>query len=423
MTVTTTLAPFPHLHVRPPQGWVNDPNGIGFFDDRWHVFYQYNPDAPVHADICWGLATSPDLVTWTDEPVALRPRAGTIDAAGVWSGVATVADGEPVLVYTAVPDDPANAGMALARREDGTWRAAESFAAPPPADPDLREVRDPFLVTVADRRYAIVGGGRTDGTPLVLVYDATDLEHWTLLGELLTGTNRIASELALAQIWECPQLVRLPGTGTWALIVSLWHDEPGVPQLDGVTVLLGDLDTTGPHPQFVPNGGHRLDSGPDFYAPQALAHEGRVLLWGWTWEGRDRPQAEIDAAGWAGCLTFPRELTAEGTQVRSAPAAELTALRRRPLPQDAELTIEVPAWEIETRGAVHLTLTGAAGDREIWSAPADADHVRVLVDGSVIEAFVDGVATTLRAYPQAGECWQIEASSAVTGWELGPPTP
>jgi hypothetical protein len=42
---------FPRLHGRPGRGWVNDPNGCSYVDGRFHLFFQYNPDAPVHAAI------------------------------------------------------------------------------------------------------------------------------------------------------------------------------------------------------------------------------------------------------------------------------------------------------------------------------------------------------------------------------------
>ncbi|HPQ85464.1 MAG TPA: hypothetical protein PLQ14_13485, partial [Actinomycetota bacterium] len=76
------------MHARPALGWVNDPNGIGRWDGRWHVMYQWNPAAAVHGDIHWGHMSSADLLSWRDDGVALRPRPGDIDAAGVWSGVA-----------------------------------------------------------------------------------------------------------------------------------------------------------------------------------------------------------------------------------------------------------------------------------------------------------------------------------------------
>jgi beta-fructofuranosidase len=46
---------FPGLHIRPARGWLNDPNGLCRIDGRYHVFFQYNPDAPVHGNIHSGL--------------------------------------------------------------------------------------------------------------------------------------------------------------------------------------------------------------------------------------------------------------------------------------------------------------------------------------------------------------------------------
>ena len=34
------------LHVQPPVGWLNDPNGLCQIGDEYHVFYQYGPFDP-----------------------------------------------------------------------------------------------------------------------------------------------------------------------------------------------------------------------------------------------------------------------------------------------------------------------------------------------------------------------------------------
>ena len=78
----------PRWHVRAPHGWLNDPNGVGRWDGRWHVMYQWNPHAPVWGDIHWGHASSPDLLRWDHEPTALAPRPGTLDGGGAWQETA-----------------------------------------------------------------------------------------------------------------------------------------------------------------------------------------------------------------------------------------------------------------------------------------------------------------------------------------------
>lgn len=76
----------PRFHFTAPTGWLNDPNGVGQWEGVHHLFYQYNPAGGFHGRIHWGHATSPDLIHWTDRPVALEPEPGP-DADGCWSGV------------------------------------------------------------------------------------------------------------------------------------------------------------------------------------------------------------------------------------------------------------------------------------------------------------------------------------------------
>jgi len=436
-----TIEGFPHLHVRPPTGWLNDPNGIGHWDGRWHVCYQANPAAPVWGDICWGHASSPNLLTWDDEPVVLAPRPGHLDAAGVWSGVAVVQDGEPALVYTAASTGPHDAGLAVARRgPDGVFVQPDTCVVPPSSDPTVVDVRDPFLFTAAGRQYAIAGGGRADrSSPLVPLWAVDDLDHWHPLGLLVGDDDPATTALAPAELWECPQLVRLAGpddAAAWVLLVSRWV----AGRLVGCHAVVGELVPRGAGLQFVGGAAAALDEGPDFYAAQAVPAGDRVLMWAWAPEGSDRTADEVRAAGWAGTLTFPRELTLVGGRVHSAPARELVGLRASALPVTADsLATDEPAWEVVGRGAVTVGLIGPAGERVVWRAPAPADEVRaagevrpvgevrdagevrVLVDGSVLEAFTDGAAATHRVYPRPGEVWSVRGVD-LRAWRLRRPS-
>src|SRR5215211_5527450 len=66
----------PQYHFLPPSNWMNDPNGIIQWKGQFHLFYQYNPTGPLWGNMHWGHATSPDLIHWSDKPIALAPTLG-----------------------------------------------------------------------------------------------------------------------------------------------------------------------------------------------------------------------------------------------------------------------------------------------------------------------------------------------------------
>ena len=69
----------PQFHFSPERNWMNDPNGMVFWDGEYHLFYQHYPDGNVWGPMHWGHAVSTDLVTWKHLPIALYPdRLGMI---------------------------------------------------------------------------------------------------------------------------------------------------------------------------------------------------------------------------------------------------------------------------------------------------------------------------------------------------------
>ncbi len=420
---------FPRLHVRPRWGWLNDPNGLCRVDGTYHVFFQHNPYEPVHGHVHWGHVSSTDLLTWTEQPLALVPQPGTADAAGCWSGCVTVDDGVPTAVFTAVPDHAWNAGALLARGDGSltTWTPdAEPVAGPPFAE-GVDEVRDPYVFHVDGHRYVVQGAGSRHGRPSLLLWAADDLGAWTDLGPLLTDDDPVAAVVAEANIWECPNLVRLrtadpAGGERWVLLVSLWRWVDETHELAGVRYLVGDLQPDGPGLRFVAASGGVVDHGAAFYAPQVLTDGDRTLLWGWSWEvGRSEDQ--VRDAGWAGVLTFPRELYL-GTDgaLGARPARELLGLRRGPL-RWTDGALGVPAFELRSTAEARLRLVD--DDQEVFGIDVGGsaqEPTSVLVDGSVVEVFRGGTTRTERAYPTPSSGWFVDADpTALEGWVLGRP--
>ena len=67
---------------------MNDPNGTIYWKGLYNMFFQYNPNAAIGADMHWAHAVSEDMIHWRHLPLALAPTPGWDDADGCFTGSA-----------------------------------------------------------------------------------------------------------------------------------------------------------------------------------------------------------------------------------------------------------------------------------------------------------------------------------------------
>ncbi len=309
----------PQFHFSPKKGWLNDPNGLIWWGDKYHLFYQHYPGAPEHGPMHWGHATSDDLLSWRDLPIALAPDtpAAPGDRSGIFSGSAVDDDGLLTLVYTQFTDTQARPGQppetqAIATSRDGVTftKAAENpVIATRPAEA-TSGFRDPKVWKGEDGLWRMVLGSGDDQGGKVLLYRSQDLREWEYLGVLYRG------DVSLGTMWECPDF--FPLGEKYVLIISV-----NVDGRQGVVWFVGEFENE----RFFPEKQGWCDFGPDFYAAQTFEDgKGRRILIAWMsrW-GSKIPTA---ADGWAGAMTLPRELYLdENGELASRPVAEVEGLR------------------------------------------------------------------------------------------------
>jgi len=429
----------PQFHLMPAANWMNDPNGPIFYKGRYHMFFQYNPNGAFWGTMHWAHATSPDMIHWQHETVAMAPTPEGYDRDGVFSGSAVLDRGTPTMIYTGVLP-PAKPEDATLRDGMHTWREVQCLAvshndelltwekrpepiiARPPEGLKVNGFRDPCLWREGDEWMMGLGSG-FDGKGAVLLYSSRDLRNWTYLHPLIEGDGpgkKAANPVDSGEMWECPDFFAL--------------GEKHVLMYATMGFVFWKVGTYKER-RFHPEKEGTVDYGAYYAAKTMLDRDGKRILWGWIPERR--PESEHKAAGWAGAMALPRELSiAKDGSLRIEPAKACEMLRGdweqvgegvETVKDTAALRVHNLAAELEIQfyAAANqefgFALQSEKGEKfaEVAFEPGNKDRelrinrtavpfplltgsvvkLRMLVDGSVIELFVNGsTAITERVY-------------------------
>jgi len=295
----------PQYHFTPDSMWMNDPNGMVFFDGEYHLFYQYFPDSTVWGPMHWGHAVSKDLVHWEHLPIALYP-----DSLGyIFSGSAVI-DHENtagfgkdamVAIYTyhdiqgekSGRIDFQTQGIAYSLDKGRTFKKYD--ANPVIKNPGIKDFRDPKVIWHADTKSWVMVFAAYDK---VLFYTSPDLKTWMPTGEFgIKGDDRL---------WECPDLfpINVEGTGEqkWILITSIQKKGPNGGT--ATSYFVGAFDGK----KFIPDNDEQywLDYGKDNYAFVTWSNTAEILGIGWmsNWQYAQ----VVPTQRWRSAMTLPRSL-------------------------------------------------------------------------------------------------------------------
>jgi fructan beta-fructosidase len=218
----------PQFHYSAPHSWLNDPNGLVYWDGEYHLFYQYHPHDVIWGPMHWGHAVSTDLIHWETLPIALFPdEHGTI-----FSGCVVVdADNTSGLVpggglVAIFSYHTQTQGVAYSTDRGRTWTKYQDNPILSALRPDFR---DPKVFWHETNWVMVLAAGHS-----IMFLTSPDLLHWEIVSEF-DGHYREG-------VWEVPDLfpMTLNEVTKWVLIVSV---NPTAPAGGGGTCYyIGDCE-------------------------------------------------------------------------------------------------------------------------------------------------------------------------------------
>lgn len=301
----------PVYHYVNPEGNLNDPNGLCFWNGNWHLFYQAYP--PEDTRQHWGHAISKDLIHWQDLPYAIYPD----PERAVFSGSALVDGDKVVAMYhgtmagnmVAVSSDPlllnwekvtGNAVIPL-KSTDGFTKDNSAF------DPCIWK-KDSVYYSLSASRTNTGPGGKPVRTNFL--YRSLDLARWEYMHEFVEDDRftLIGDDGACPYFWPI---------GDKHILNFFSH-------MSGGQYLLGDYDKK--RDKFVATSGGKYNHGSvgpgGVHAPSAApdGNGGVIIIFNMN-PGRT-------TQGWNQIMSLPRKLTLlEPDVLGQEPAGDVNSLR------------------------------------------------------------------------------------------------
>jgi fructan beta-fructosidase len=299
----------PQFHFTTRRGWINDPNGLIFYEGEYHLFYQHNPYEREWGNMHWGHAVSRDLIHWEELPIALYPdRLGTMFSGSVvidydnTSGFGKGNVPPMVAIYTADNSEKQIQCIAYSLDKGRTWI---KYDGNPVIDSkekwNSKDTRDPKVFWYQQGKHWVMVLNERDGHS---IYTSLNLKDWKY-------------ESHTTGFWECPELFELPVDGNPADTKWIMYGASG-------TYMIGSFDGR----KFTPEHGKYYYTTGSIYAAQTYtnipASDGRRIQIGW---GRIN-HIEMSFNGQMNLPTvLTLKTTKDGIRLFSEPVKEIDVLQ------------------------------------------------------------------------------------------------
>ncbi|QHV96483.1 DUF4980 domain-containing protein [Spirosoma endbachense] len=243
----------PQYHFSTRRGWINDPNGMIFYEGEYHLFYQHNPYEREWGNMSWGHAASTDMIHWKELPTALVP-----DSLGTMFSGSTVIDYAntagfnqgtiPAMVAFFTVDNPEKQIQCMAYSLDKgrTWtKYAKNPLIDSKAKWNSKDTRDPRVFWYKPGNHWVMVLNERDGHS---IYTSKNLREWTY-------------ESHVTGFWECPDLFELPIDGDKSKTKWVMYGA-------STTYMIGSFDGK----TFTPESGKHSYTTGTIYAAQTFAN-------------------------------------------------------------------------------------------------------------------------------------------------------
>ena len=418
----------PQFHFSSLKNWINDPNGMVYYDGEYHLYFQHNPVGIKWGNMTWGHAVSADMVHWKQLPHAILPYGKS----AIFSGSAVVDEQNMlgkqvgktktiVAIYTAWGNGQAGAystdkGRSFQLLNNGGPIVKATGINKGERDPSIfwHEASKKWIMVLWIKRAANEGSA-ADKMGKVRIFTSPNLTDWTM-----------ASDFDREWVYECVNLIELPVDGNkknkkWVVFDAGFHYEIG--DFDGKALTTDSIALQG-------------DFGKNYYAAQTFNNspDGRKVLIGWM--SGSNGANEKEGMPFSGQFSFPSKLdlrnTKAGIRLFRWPIKEIESLythsyqfKNLHLDKVSEKLAQIKAElidfsiEFEPIDSLKLTLRGLdisynksiasfAYGKFMIPAPIREDGkviLRVLIDRSSIELFANEGASVASffAVPKADE--------------------